>query len=34
MKTLSDLAKELNRQSWAVVKMLKNRGFLKKKRRT
>ena len=30
MKTLSDLAKELNRQSWAVVKMLKNRGFLKK----
>jgi len=30
MKTLSDLAKELNRQSWAVVKMLKNRGYLKK----
>ncbi|MCR5125104.1 MAG: DEAD/DEAH box helicase [Treponema sp.] len=30
MRTLSDLAKELNRQPWAVVKMLKNRGYLKK----
>ncbi len=30
MKTLSDLANALNRQHWAVVKMLKNRGYLKK----
>lgn len=30
MKTLSDLANALNRQPWAVVKMLKNRGYLKK----
>lgn len=30
MKKLSDLATELNRQPWAVVKMLKNRGYLKK----
>ncbi len=30
MKTLSDLAEELNRQPWAVVRMLKNRGYLKK----
>lgn len=29
MKTLEDLANELNREEWAVERMLKNRGYLK-----
>ena len=29
MYTLGELADELNRQEWAVEKMLKNRGYLK-----
>ena len=30
MKSVSDLAKKLHRQPWAVVKMLKSRGYLKR----
>ncbi|MDY4768311.1 MAG: hypothetical protein SO238_07805 [Treponema sp.] len=29
MYTLGELADELNRQEWAVERMLKNRGYLK-----
>ena len=29
MHTLGELADELNRQEWAVERMLKNRGYLK-----
>ena len=30
MKSIADLAKKLHRQPWAVVKMLKTRGYIKR----
>ena len=30
MRTVSDLARKLHRQPWAVIKMLKSRGYLKR----